>query len=157
MRKLIGKIRRQPKQRRDSIAFGIAASFTFLVVTIWLFNVPNTFSGVLSTTGSTEKTQEGFFDKINSQAAAVKESIGGDGSATESLKELMDEYRASSTPASSTSSTQVSASSTATTTPAAPRESRERFTTDSSYEAKKPKEIRIQTVPTATSSTTTSE
>jgi hypothetical protein len=157
MRKLIGKIRRQPKQRRANIAFGIATSFTFVVAAIWLFNVPNTFNGALSTAGSPDQAEEGFFDRLGSQAAAVKDSISSDSSVNESLKELMDEYSASSTQASSTQPALVSASSTGTTTSAAPRESFERFTTDTSYEAEKPREIRIQAVPKATTSTTTSE
>jgi len=158
MLKLIGKIRRQPKQRRDNIAFGIAASFTFAIVTIWMFNVPNTFSGVLSATDSTGEKKAGFFDTLSSQAAALKESISADTSPEpESLKELMDEYRASSSPASSTDSMQDRTASTTTTTPATPRESRERFSTDTSYETEEPREVRIQAVPQATTSTTTGE
>jgi|AntRauTorcE11897_2_1112592.scaffolds.fasta_scaffold02923_7 hypothetical protein len=160
MRKLIGKIRRQPKQRRDNIAFGIAASFTFAVVAIWMFSVPDTFSGVLSATDSAGEEEAGFFDTLSSQAAAVKESFSTDNSnssTTESLNELMDEYRASSAQASSTQSTPVRASSTASTTPAALGESREQFTTDTSYGAEKPREVRIQAVAKATTSTTTSE
>jgi|AntRauTorckE6833_2_1112554.scaffolds.fasta_scaffold31068_2 hypothetical protein len=160
MRKLIGKIRRQSKQRRDNIAFGIAVSFTVVVVAIWMFNVPNTFSNVFSAKDSADDEKERFFDTLSSQAAAVKESFSeGNSSTTEPFKELMDEYRASSPPASSTQLTPAKASSTASTTPADPRESREQFTPGSSYEFKSetPREVRIQTVAKSTTSTTTNE
>lgn len=159
MRKLIGKIRRQPKPRRENIAFAIAASFTFLVVTIWMFNTPNRFNGVLTTVDSSQNNEDGFFSTIGSQAAALKESlketINVDDSATEteSMKKLMEEYRASSAQGSSTQSVPINASSTATTSP----KSVERFTTDSSYESETPREVRIQAVTKSTTSSTTSE
>jgi|GEM_PF-1149208 len=162
MLKLIGKIRRQPKQRRDNIAFGIASGFTFLIGALWLFNAPNTFNGVLGTSEAVKSNESGFFETISSQAAAVRESISADSPETESLKALMDEYRASSTQASSTQSVPSAASSTSSTTtttatPVAPKETFERFGTETSYESKKPREVRIQAVPKATTSTTTSE
>jgi len=150
MRKLIGNIRRQPKQRRANIAFGIAASFTLMVVAIWSVNVPDLFTGILS---ARENTEPGFFDQIGSQAAAVKDSLGEDGETTQSLKELMDGYRSSSTASSSIQ--QMSATSTPESTNS--NEQRETFTTDSSYESDQPKEVRIQTVTSATTSATTSE
>lgn len=159
MRKLIGKIRRQPKPRRENIAFGIAASFTFLVVTIWMFNAPDRFNGVLSTVDSSQNKEEGFFNTIGSQAAALKESlketINVDDSATEtdSMKKLMEEYRAPGTQGSSTQSAPINASSTATTSP----KSVERFTTDSAYESETPREVRIQAVAQSTTSSTTRE
>jgi len=157
MRKLIGKIRRQPKQRRDNIALGIASGCTFLVAAFWLFNVPDTFSGLLSAEDTQENSEAGFFDSLSSQAAAVKESFAGTDTATESLKELMNEYRASSTEETSESSTSpapVRATSTATTTPPVVRP---RFTTDSAYESEKPQTVRIQTVATSSTSTTPNE
>jgi hypothetical protein len=158
MRKLIGKMRRQPKHRRDTIALGIASGFTLLVATIWLYNVPSTLNRALSTADSPESREEGFFDTLGSQAAAVKESVPAAASIKESLKALVDEYRASSTQASSSQSAQVNASSSATTSqPVTSNESFERFTTDSSYESEKKPEVRIQTISKATTSTTTAE
>jgi hypothetical protein len=160
MLKLIGKIRRQPKSRRDNIAFGIASGFTFVIGALWLFNAPNTFSGVLSATDANGNPEPSFFETISSQAAAVRESLrtdSSDGAETESLKELMDEYRASSTQATSTQFRPVTASSTATSTSVAPAESFERFDTNTSYELGEPREVRLQVVPKATTSTTTLE
>jgi len=159
MRKLIGRIRRQSKQTRDNIAFGIASGFTCVVVTMWLFTVPSMFSNVLTSADSAQSTQEGFFDKISSQAAAVKESIGSTESATDSLEELMAEYQSSSTQSTSEVALPNSASSTATTAPAMakPRESFDSFTTDSKYESDQPREVRILAVPKSTTSTTIAE
>lgn len=158
LRKLIGKIRRQPKQTRDNVALGVAATFTFLVAVIWLVSVPGSFGGQLSVGNSAETQTAGFFEQISDQAASVKEAFTAEDSATQSIKEMIEEYQKPDTTASST---QLTATSTATTTTPVPRpapsQSAGSFTTDSTFEMQEPKEAHIQVVSKATTSTSTGQ
>jgi hypothetical protein len=83
--KLIGKLRRQPKKTRDNVALGIASTFTFVVAAFWLFNIPNTFTGMLSMDSQASEQTENFMDKMTEQTAAVKEALSTNDAASESL------------------------------------------------------------------------
>lgn len=158
LRKLIGKIRRQPKRTRENISLGIAATFTLAVATVWLVNVPGTFNSMMNVNGSSKDSPEDFFNKVSSQTAAVKEALTPKDSTKESLKDLIEVYKADDSVASSTRSEQSStASSSASSTRRFPAESAESFTSDTPYETEEPQEVRIQAVTKSTTSTATSE
>jgi len=158
LRKLIANIRRRPKQTRDNVAFGIASTVTFLVAFVWLVNAPSNFSGMLGVGDADGEQTGGFMEAVSAQTAAVKEAFTGDEAATESVKDLISEYRATGTSATSTQPGQATTSSS---TRPAVQETQETFTTESSYETAaemgQPREARIQVISKSTTSTTTAE
>jgi len=78
LKRLIKTIRRQPKARRDSIAMGIAGTFTAFVFMVWIYNVPSQMSSL-----SEEKETDSLpsfshlFSEVKSQASAVKANFSG--------------------------------------------------------------------------------
>jgi len=159
LRKLIGNIRRQPKRTRDNVALGVASTVTFVVALVWVFNAPTMFSG-LTGVGETAKKEGGFLDTISEQTAAVKDAFSSESAATESIKELIKEAQEpepSVVGGADVRTTSTASIATTTSSSSASREAREAFTTESSYQSSEPKEVRIQTTPAATSSTTTQE
>jgi hypothetical protein len=157
LRKLIGTIRRQPKHTRDNVALGIASTVTFVVAAVWMLNAPATFSGMLGVDGGEGQTAN-FFDKMSEQTAAVKEVFTAEDSPAASVKDLIADYQAEvSATTSAQSESENTAASATTSSPQSASQQPESFTTDSSYETDKPKEVRIQAISKATTSTTTNE
>lgn len=164
VRKLIGKIRRQPRHVRENTALGIAASFTFVVAAVWLVNIPATFDGMLGVHKGSEDQMGSFFEKVSSQTAAVKDALAPEEDNPESLKALMDEYSTKTNTDADSGTTSaadlVVATSTSQqpmSTTSAPGPTSESFTTQSTYESDAPKEVRIQVIKTPASSTAASE
>jgi len=149
--KLIGKLRRQPKKTRDNVALGIASTFTFVVASFWLFNIPNTFDGMLSMDSQSSEQTENFMERMGEQTAAVKEALSTNEAASESLKSLVNEYQAAGT------STETAATSTLADTTTASSSSSTRSTSATTTSTPSQQEVRIQTITNSTTSTTTNE
>jgi len=157
-RKTIAKLRQQPRGIRDAVSFWCAGGFAFVVALVWLFNAPERFSEIMvSDVDRPEQTS--FFDEISSQVANVREAIpdttqAADSSTAqpinsapenESLETLLDTFRTNA----QANLAGVSSSTSSSTDVATPEQS------DSEVNLTRPdserREVRIQTVPTATS------
>ena len=101
VKRLIRNMRKKPKSTRDSIAFGSAALFAFMVFSVWAYNTPDRLATV--TTDSTRSTTNevagnaGFsslFSDLREQVASVVQSFETTAS-TEDL-EITDEPASSS-------------------------------------------------------------
>ncbi len=66
---LLKNIRKKPKAVRDNIAMGIAGTFTALVFSFWLYNVPEKFSAIQE--NDNESSFFSLFSNIKEQAAVV--------------------------------------------------------------------------------------
>jgi hypothetical protein len=76
LKRLIRSIRKQPKGTRDSIAMGIAVSFTAVVFIVWGYHMPARMSSITekSADDETPSFSQLFFDFKN-QATVIKTSV----------------------------------------------------------------------------------
>ena len=81
VKSLIRNLRKKPKTTRDSIAFGVAGVFTFMVFSVWAYNTPDRFS-TLSAFGELESGDtieeagfSSFFTNLRDQLAGVAQSV----------------------------------------------------------------------------------
>ena len=116
IKKTIGKLRRQPKNVREGIAFWSAGVFAFMVFVVWLFNAPTKFSQMAINNQGDSGTISSILEDLNQQVATVKESLpetsassSTTGSGENALKEMIDQFQVQS------SSTRVENASTSTT------------------------------------------
>lgn len=76
LRKLIVKLRRQPKPVRDNIAMALAGVFTAFIFTIWAYHLPVRMSAMdQNVKADTTESFSHIFDKMSEQVAAVKEAL----------------------------------------------------------------------------------
>lgn len=166
IKKTIGKLRRQPKKVREGIAFWFTCAFVFMVASVWLLNLPAQFADMRVVSSEEVETTQSFFEKLNNQTAAVRDSMTGAdsesasssaGLGNESLDTLVNQFRerASSSSMSDSSSTarssEISSTSLVATSSVSGQTEVQSTTTAS---APLPREVRIIT--TASSSASSS-
>lgn len=119
IKSFIRNIRRQPKWKRDNIAFGIAGTFTAVIFVVWLYHMPARISAI-SNKSSDDKSSASFsqlFSEVKSQASTIKASVSGNtdvknnNDVIEAENNFSSDTNSSSETTNSSSTSQVVASS----------------------------------------------
>lgn len=149
IKKFLRNIRQKPKHVRDRVALSIALSFTLFILIIWIYNAPSRHAAILSETEIVDDSEDspGFFDSlgaIGEKISEIKDTISTSTKDTtedgKTAEEIIAELIASTTRASTTMKSETESSSF-------------NFTTSTPKQTgSAQKEVRIETVQTATSS-----
>lgn len=158
IKKIIGKLRRQPKSVRDGIAFWFTCVFVFVVCSVWLFNVPSRFADMVVVSDADSGPVKSFFNQLNDQVATVKDAFPDADEASssaalgnDSLDALVNRFkeRATSSVASDFSVQASSSEDTATTSTSTQTTLQENSETPAPVQ----REARIKTTSSTTAST----